>query len=170
MSTNEFPASNITIRMTGPAMTALLAAEPTLTIQMGQQVCEQFAKRYLQSIGNHSAFAALKKSLEAELDKAVESTMGKLTKGYYGDVNNIAVKPEILNSARAQVEVACTSKLNEMVATATRAVIDTNLKAIIDQQIEYRITDEIKTRVKTKVEAILRDVMNGKLDEVIKKV
>jgi len=168
---NEFPASNITLKMTGPALSALLAADPTLSIQMGQQVCEQFAKRYLQSIDNQPVFATLKKDIALELNKVVESIVGTLKFGYYGNPTNpesISIKPELLALAKAQLEVACKTKVQEMVDSAIKNVIDNKLKALVDYYVEQRVTEEIRSRVKTKVEAILKDVMNGKLDEVIK--
>lgn len=140
--TNQ-PPHSVSIRLTQPAMEALLGASPELKVQLTAQVCEEFAKRHvLKCVENNPEI----KQLLARIDACAQAELIRKIGKYHYSGDKLTLQPYVLEKLQKEVNAAAENLLDSLVNNAVKNIQD-KISTIVDRKVDVRVNDLINSKL-----------------------
>lgn len=149
---------NVTIRMTQPAMQALLGDQPEIKAEITRQVASQFLERHLDRPMSQipelsRLIAEYTVKLEQEFRDKTEKFIGKVNRDVYQRILSIDLHPDLKRKIDEAVLALVHKKIREIVDAA---MLEKNLEARVQRTVDILVDEEIHRRVKAKMDDVLK--------------
>lgn len=149
---------NVTIRMTQPAMQALLGDQPEIKAEITRQVASQFLERHLDRPMSQipelsRLIAEYTVKLEQEFRDKTEKFIGKVNRDVYQRILSIDLHPDLKRKIDEAVLALVHKNIREIVDAA---MLEKNLEARVQRTVDILVDEEIHRRVKAKMDDVLK--------------